>query len=316
MNDLPPLVTVITPTYNNANYLAETIDSVLAQDYPSIEYIVLDDGSTDHTNEVLRQYAGQIIAEAHANMGEAKTVNRGFGMANGDFVMVVNGDDPLLPRAIVSQVEYLQAHPDVYATYPDWVEIDENSQSLEERLAWDYDYSTMVRRVACVPGPGAMIRKSGIELVSGRNTNYRFVTDMDFWFRLAMHGSLAHIPQFLATHRTHSASSGVAYRNEVGIEIVNYMQTFFMRDDLPQNVLKLRNEALSSAHVQAGTRATNYSDRRQHFLQAFRLYPLNWIINEDCRALWKYGALLLPEFAYKMLRPLLSPYKRWKQRND
>ena len=308
-----PLVTVITPTYNNADYLAETIDSVLSQDYEPIEYIVLDDGSSDDTASVLKHYADRIIGESHANMGEARTVNKGFGMATGQFVMIVNGDDPLLAGAISTQVAYLQAHPDIQATYPDWLEIDEHSQPFEERTTWEYDYATMIRRAACVPGPAALIRKSGVDLVTGRNTNYRFVTDMDFWFRLGLHGALAHIPQFLATHRTHRASSGVAFRSEVGEEIVDYMVSFFERDDLPQNVFALKDEALSSAHVQAGSRAETYKDRRRHFTRSFRLYPLNWITNEDCRALWKYGMLLLPEPIYRNLRPIFKPYKWLKQ---
>lgn len=306
-------VTIITPTYNNADYLAETIENVLSQDYANIEYIVLDDGSTDETPRILSQYSDRIISESHANMGEARTVNKGFGMATGQFVMVVNGDDPLLPKAISTQVAYMQSHPDVLATYPDWLEIDEHSEPFMEVKAWDYDYATMVRRSTCVPGPAALIRKSGLDLVTGRNTNYRFVSDMDFWFRLGLHGPLAHIPQFLATHRTHTASGGIAYRPDVGTEIIDFMESFFERDDLPDSIQKLKREALSSAYAQAGTRAGTYKLRRSQFIKSFRLYPLNWITNEDCRALWKYGALLFPEGIYQTLRPLLQPYKWWKQ---
>ena len=83
-NDLP-LVTIVTPTYNQADYLAETIDSVLAQDYPNIEYIVIDDGSTDHTMEVLKQYEGRIHWERQSNMGQAATLNQGWAMAKGQY---------------------------------------------------------------------------------------------------------------------------------------------------------------------------------------------------------------------------------------
>ena len=84
-----PLVTVITPAYNRASYLVETIESVLGQDYPRLEYIVLDDGSTDNTREVLGKYEGRIIWETHPNMGETRTVNKGFGLARGEIVVVV-----------------------------------------------------------------------------------------------------------------------------------------------------------------------------------------------------------------------------------
>src|SRR5213080_4739493 len=78
-----PLVSVITPSYNRADYLPETIESVLSQDYPNFEYIVLDDGSTDNTCEVLERYSHQLKWETHPNMGETLTVNKGLKMARG-----------------------------------------------------------------------------------------------------------------------------------------------------------------------------------------------------------------------------------------
>lgn len=125
-----PLVTVITPTYNRADYVAETVESVLAQNYPNIEFIVLDDGSKDKTLEILSKYKDKIILEAHPNMGENPTVNKGFEMAKGEYICVVNSDDPLLPGAITRLVEALMTEPEALAAYPDWLEIDpESSQS-------------------------------------------------------------------------------------------------------------------------------------------------------------------------------------------
>ena len=92
-----PLVTVVTPTYNAASYLAETIESVLAQTYAHIEYIVLDDGSTDDTLRVLKQYDGRLHWETQPNMGEALTVNKGWDMARGEDVVIVNADDRRSP---------------------------------------------------------------------------------------------------------------------------------------------------------------------------------------------------------------------------
>ena len=88
-----PLVSIVTPTYNQAQYLAETIDSVLEQDYPNVEYIVLDDGSTDDTSSVLERYNGLIRHERHANMGQARTLNCGWAMTNGQIIGYLSSDD-------------------------------------------------------------------------------------------------------------------------------------------------------------------------------------------------------------------------------
>src|SRR4051812_39582335 len=108
-----PLVTVITPTYNRADYLPETIASVLGQDYVNFEYIVLDDGSKDDTVSLLKRYDGRLTWYTHPNMGEARTVNKGWGMARGDFVVTVNSDDPVRPGLLRAGAEFLQARPDV-----------------------------------------------------------------------------------------------------------------------------------------------------------------------------------------------------------
>jgi len=103
-----PLVTVVTPVYNREDYLEEVILSVLGQDYPNIEFIVLDDGSTDGTLQVIWKYRERLRWESHANMGQTRTVNKGFSMAKGEIVGVVNSDDPLLPGAIREIVAFMR----------------------------------------------------------------------------------------------------------------------------------------------------------------------------------------------------------------
>ena len=123
-------VTIITPTYNRADLLPETIESVLGQDYQHIEYIVFDDGSKDDTSRVLQRYAGKVRWERHPNMGETLTVNKGFELATGDVVCVVNSGDPLLPGAVRSAVEALERNSDALAVYPDWAVIGPRGEFL------------------------------------------------------------------------------------------------------------------------------------------------------------------------------------------
>src|SRR5436190_713479 len=116
-----PLVTVITPTYNRASFLEETILSVLNQDYPNIEYIVLDGRSTDNTAEIANKYKGKIVWNSHENKGEHWAVNKGFSMAHGEIIGVVNSDDPLLPGAIREFVKFMVENPNIVGVYPDWI---------------------------------------------------------------------------------------------------------------------------------------------------------------------------------------------------
>src|SRR3972149_444079 len=130
--DSMPLVSIVTPTYNRASYLSETIESVLNQSHRNIEYIVLDDGSTDDTRHVLEKYGKRLIWESHTNIGEARTVNKGWRMAHGEFVVVVNSDDPILPSMVEAGVAFMRERPQVLVAYPDWLEIDEHSRVIRK----------------------------------------------------------------------------------------------------------------------------------------------------------------------------------------
>ena len=169
MKDPFPLVTIVTPAYNRASFLDETIQSVLSQNYPKIEYIVLDDGSNDHTRQVLEKYTGRIIWESHPNMGETATVNKGFGMARGEIICVVNSDDPLLPGAVSEAVKLMQARPDVLAAYSDWNEIGPNSELIKQMRLPEYNISNMLATFNVAMGPGTFFRRKVLDQVGMRD---------------------------------------------------------------------------------------------------------------------------------------------------
>jgi glycosyltransferase involved in cell wall biosynthesis len=206
------LVSIITPTYNRADLLPETIESILSQDYPHIEYLVLDDGSSDNTQEVLARYAGRIRIDRHPNMGETRTVNKGFEMVTGDIICVVSSDDPLLPGAVAEAVNAFRAHPEAVAVYPDWATIDECGNVLREERLEDYDLETMLLKLNWGIGPGAFFTRGALAKVGPRDLRYTYCGDMEFWVRMAAHGSLIHIPKILATHRVHRGSASVSQR--------------------------------------------------------------------------------------------------------
>jgi glycosyltransferase involved in cell wall biosynthesis len=308
--DMTPLVSIITPAYNRASYLEETIESVLNQDYPRIEYIVLDDGSTDNTREVLEKYTGRIIWETHPNMGETRTVNKGWSMSHGDIVAVVNSDDPILPGAVSEAVTFMQAHPDILVAYPDWNMIGPDSKFLEHYQTRGYDYLYMLRRHHCTPGPGAFIRHKAFEMTGMRSPEFRYVADFEYWLRLGLYGKFAHIPKTLATWRMHPnaatlSQQGVAMANE-HVRLVNQ---FYSRPDLPPEVRKVRGEAYSWAHYEAAIAAgTARGAALEHYFKSMLYHPQSFLRNMDIIL-----SLTLPKPLYKVVlwgwhivRPILS----------
>ncbi|MFN2164679.1 MAG: glycosyltransferase, partial [Anaerolineae bacterium] len=263
-----PLVSVVTPAYNMADFLAETIDSVLGQDYPRIELIVLDDGSKDDTPAVLGGYRGRLTAVRHDNMGENRTVNRGLEMARGEILCVVNSDDPLLPGAVSAAVDYLKEHPDVLAAYPDWVEIDAQGKTLATFELPDYDIRSMLLNFNVAMGPGVFIRRRALELIGMRDASLRYTGDLDYWFRLALRGRLSHIPQALATHRTHErAASSAAKGRIMAREVSDLIVRSFASPYLPRELLRHRHRIHSLAHsVAVAYCGRSFSARWKHRL--------------------------------------------------
>ena len=107
-----PLVTIVTPSYNQASYLEETINSVLSQTYPSIEYIIIDGGSSDGSLEIINKYASRFAKwVSEKDRGQTEAINKGFALAKGEVLAWLNSDDTFLPNTIEEAVSYLSAHP-------------------------------------------------------------------------------------------------------------------------------------------------------------------------------------------------------------
>ncbi len=245
-------LTVITPTYNRAGYLRETIDSVLSQGVRGLQYIVMDDGSTDATDSVVAAYANAIEYYRHENIGEQRTVNRALRMAHGRFFMIVNSDDPLLPNCLVKMLNVLADAPDVLAAYPDWQVIGPNSDPIVTIRVPSFDTPHLLTTVNVAIGPGACFRRSVLDLVGYRNPLLRYSADLDYWHRIALAGPILHVPETLATHRVHPASTSRSERGELLARETRYLYEVYSRHPrLRTNQRQVRTAASACGHFAA-----------------------------------------------------------------
>lgn len=273
-----PLVSIVTPVYNQKeSYLRETIDGVLGQTYPNIEYIVLDDGSTNNVPQVLESYNGQLSWESHPNMGQAKTINKGWKMSHGEIVGLVNSDDAVLPNLVESVVHCMQKNPDILLVYPDWFMINAEGKIISHVQTSDYDYLNMLRWHQCTPGAGTFFRRKAFDLVGMLDPQYRHIFDFDYWLRLGLCGQFARIPEYLAKFRVHADSASIAHLGErIAMEHIYLITNFYSRRDLPREVHHVRKQALSAAYYNAATACLPMarSMARHYFLTCLRYYPL------------------------------------------
>jgi hypothetical protein len=246
-----PVLTIITPVFNGENFIAETITSVLnALIAVPYEYIVLDDGSTDSTADILNRFSDRINILTHTNIGESATVNRGLDAAQGEFVLVICADDPLLTGELINQAtKILIDNPELVAIYPDWIIINESGQVIKTKVLPEYSDEIMIGRCKCLPGPGTVFRKSAALKVGGRKDKWKYVGDYDFWLRMSRMGKIIRLPGVLAQWRQNKKSTSISQRGiEMATERIDVIGEFLAMNNLPA---ALRRKALGSSYYLA-----------------------------------------------------------------
>jgi len=272
-----PLASIVIPAYNQAEYLEAAIVSVLTQDYPCLELIVLDDGSSDDTPKVLERFRGRIRSGRHANMGQAATLERGWAMAQGTILSYLSADDLLLPGAASMAMRELERHPEVVLTYSDFNLIDPASKLIRKVVRRDYDLLRLAVDLVCLPGPGAFFRATAYHAAGPWNSALRQIPDFEFYLRLALQGSFLRIPQVLAAYRVHDDSQSFSKMSvERSEEPLRVISSWYESNLIPEKIAEWKDRAESNAHVlsaQYHLRAGRWRAAAAHMRQAAELWP-------------------------------------------
>lgn len=273
-----PLVSIVTPTFNQCHFLRDTIDSVLGQNYARVEYLVLDDGSTDATPQILAEYAGRIEWESQPNMGQTPTINKGWQRCRGEIVTWLNSDDTLLPGALEKVVAYFGQHPEVDIVFGDTLFTEENGTPIEKSKSRGiFDYEKFV--VECenpIAQPSAFIRRRVVDEVGLLDPHYYYFMDWDFWLRAGMKHTIAYFRETLSTYRLHSESKTIAQAAKAAPELEYMYRKFFQRDDVPAEIRRLERRAMVNMFFTSGGYYLSGNDRKgaaRMALRALRLYP-------------------------------------------
>jgi glycosyltransferase involved in cell wall biosynthesis len=204
------LVSIITPSYNQAVFLERTILSVLNQTYPDFEYIIIDGGSKDDSLNVIHKYQDKLKRwVSEKDQGQTDAINKGFAMANGDILAWINSDDTYEPDAIKLAVEYLDAHPEVGLVYGDTKFINEKDEVIGTFPAALTDYAKLRQGYVHIPQQAAFFRASLWKQVAPLDPSFYFAMDYDLWIRLAKLSGIAYIHSHWANFRLHGEAKTI-----------------------------------------------------------------------------------------------------------
>lgn len=209
-----PLVTIVTPSYNMRQFLPATVESVLAQEYPALEYIVVDGGSTDGSLEILQQYHGRLRYTSAPDNCPADAVAKGLAQAQGQIVAWLNADDTYEPGAIRRAVDYLTANPDVDVVYGDGWWIDETGKPI--RIYPTVPFDARVLEYDCfICQPAAFIRADSYRRCP-IDPDLKASFDYDLWIRMAAQGlRFAYMPGHLGNTRMHAGAQTIGARAQI-----------------------------------------------------------------------------------------------------
>ncbi|MEL3888632.1 glycosyltransferase [Ferrovibrio sp. MS7] len=217
--DARPLVSIITPSFNQARFIAATIDSVLGQTYDNIEYIVMDGNSTDGTVDILKRYDARVRWISEPDDGQTDAINKGMALAKGDILAYLNSDDVLEPTAIAEVVAYFTENPAVDMVYGEALYIDEDGAEIGRYNTQPYTNDALVYD-CMICQPAAFWRRRIASIVGPFDAALHYAMDYDYWLRMRkLKASITHVPRVWARSRLHADTKTIGQRGKVFGEV-------------------------------------------------------------------------------------------------
>lgn len=197
-----PRFSIVTPSYNTGRHIADAIRSVLSQDYPNLDYLVMDGGSTDDTVEVLRSFGPCVRWISEKDAGQSDAIRRGFGQTSGEILTWLNSDDVLAPGALQTVAEYFAANPEVDVVYGKATYIDAQGKEIGRCVHVEpFSARRLFHYSDFIVQPAAFFRRSAYDAVGGLDANLHYGMDYDLWLKLARAHTFAYLPRSLASYR-------------------------------------------------------------------------------------------------------------------
>ena len=247
----------MTPSYNQAKYIEQTIRSVIEQGYPRVEYLVVDGASTDGSAEIIKKYvleSGRLLPRSHKidwwvsekDSGQGEAINKGLARAKGEILAWLNSDDFYLPDTLTAVVKVFEENPDVVMVYGDMLAVDENGRTINTLKYKQLSLQDLLC-FQIIGQPSVFFRREALERTGGLDTTFHFLLDHHLWIRIAQYGKIMHVPQTWSAARYHAEAKNRAKAAEFGQEAFRILAWAKGQAGLAEAVSGVERRARASA---------------------------------------------------------------------
>jgi glycosyltransferase involved in cell wall biosynthesis len=269
-------VSIVTPSYNQAQFLEKTILSVLDHKKIDLEYILIDGGSNDGSVEIIQRYADKFAYwVSESDKGQADAVNKGFARATGDIIGWLNSDDYYLPGAIDSAVDIFEKNPDVGFIFGDMISIDGEGQTINVQRFGDWGLLGLMS-FNIIGEPAVFLRREVMEKSGFLDDSFHFLLDHHLWLRAAQHTKMMYVPKLWAAARYHEDAKNIAYADRFGEEAFRIIKWMENEPKLSALFIANKNQILSGAHRLNGyylSIGEKWCQSLKAYWKSFRYYP-------------------------------------------
>jgi glycosyltransferase involved in cell wall biosynthesis len=273
-----PRITVVTPSYNQGRFIEETLRSVLLQGYPDLEYMVIDGGSTDGSQSIIRQYEPWLSHwVSEPDRGQTHAINKGLTRATGEIVAYINTDDWYLPGALAAAALEFGLRPEAAMVYGTASIVDEAGRELSRWEAKPFDLKTMLTSGSIVPQPATFFSRSIVAGLGYLNEDRQMIMDYELCTRIGARYPTVCLPRTLARFRAHPQSKTHLQFETTTRELVDFINGFQSDGPAGDDWIAIRNGTLGRVHFECAmgyvVRGQRGSKALQQLFRSLRLYP-------------------------------------------
>lgn len=265
-----PKISIVTPSFNQAAYIEETLLSVHNQEYAVFEHIVMDGASTDATVEILKKYSSAPGWEylrwiSEPDHGQSHAINKGFRMVTGDIIGWLNSDDVFDPGCFSTVLKMFEMNPDIDFVYGDYRIMNGNGKTLMVKKEIDFDWNIMLCGLNYIAQPNVFFRRTVFDKVGYLNDALHYVMDYEFWLRAASNGlRFRHVPQTFAACRWHLDAKTVSRNPRIDEELMSVRKQYWNKRQFNNSVIQTGYERCCNFHARASRQWAKL--RRRHVI--------------------------------------------------